>query len=63
MLNRLNFKMPMNWLDAYKQTKDGKLWGFVDLSRNFTAGTLAKFSTFSYNGTDPDVNVYLDSSS
>jgi hypothetical protein len=53
----------MNWSEAYKKTKDGKLWGFIDLSRNFTNGTLDKFSSFSYNGTDPDVNVYLDSSS
>lgn len=56
-------KVYLNWSDAYKQTKEGKLWGFVDLSRNFTSATLAKYSPSLYNGTDADVNVYTDSSS
>lgn len=33
----------MNWSEADKLTKMGELWGFIDLSENFTQDTLQKF--------------------
>ena len=32
----------MGWSEAYKMTKDGKLWGFLDIARNFTDETIMK---------------------
>ena len=33
----------MNWSEAFRKTKKNELWGFVDLSENFTQDTTAKF--------------------
>ena len=32
----------MNWSEADRQTRLGKMWGFVDLSQNFTNDTIEK---------------------
>ncbi|RNA38959.1 ABC transporter G family member 20-like, partial [Brachionus plicatilis] len=52
-----------NWSYAYTQTKSGKLWGFIDLSENFTQDTIQKFNPFKPENTSiigSNVNVYLD---
>lgn len=61
--NRTFVKEYMNWDDAYHMTKNGKLWGFFDLSRNFSQDTDGKFNIFgnpnaSYPGSN--INLYLD---
>nr|QUF59474.1 ATP-binding cassette transporter Abch-like1 [Brachionus angularis] len=59
-LNNRTFKKHFsNWSEAYHLTKQGKLWGFIDLSENFTKETKSKFSTFSPNN-GSNVNLYLD---
>jgi hypothetical protein len=35
-------KRYLNWTDAYHMTKKGDLWGFIDLSVNFTQDTITK---------------------
>lgn len=42
-------KIYMNWSDAYKETKKGELWGFIDLSENFTQSTLDRLECFYSN--------------
>lgn len=37
-----NYKIYMNWSEAYKEIKKANIWGFIDLSENFTQDTLAK---------------------
>ena len=32
----------MNWNDAFEETKKGELWGYFDISANFTQDTLKK---------------------
>ena len=32
----------MNWSDAFQHTKKGELWGFFDISVNFTEDTQNK---------------------
>ena len=34
----------MSWSEAYQRTKSGELWGFIDLSANFTEETLDKYN-------------------
>lgn len=36
----------LNWSQAYSETKSGKLWGFIDLSENFTQDTIQKYFFF-----------------
>lgn len=36
----------MNWSQAYEQTMSAELWGFIDLSENFTQDTIRKFDSF-----------------
>ena len=55
-------KVYLNWSEAYAMTKRGELWGFIDLSANFTQATQNKF-TFFTSSNDTNVNLYLDSSS
>ncbi len=35
-------KKYLNWSDAYNSVHEGKLWGFLDISRNFTQDTSNK---------------------
>lgn len=41
-LNVLIKKIYMNWSEAYYKTKKAELWGYIDLSENFTQDTLEK---------------------
>nr|UOU03363.1 ATP-binding cassette subfamily H-like 1 [Brachionus rubens] len=63
-LNNHTFKKHyLNWSDAYSQSKKGKLWGFIDLSENFTQDTIQKFNPFKPANTTTlgsNVNVHLD---
>lgn len=36
----------MNWSEAYSKTRKCELWGYIDLSVNFTQDTFAKFAFF-----------------
>lgn len=38
----LHDKLYMNWSEAYRRTKTSELWGFIDLSENFTLATIAR---------------------
>ena len=66
-LNNSTFdKIYLNWLEAYTMTKQGKIWGFVDLSANFTQDTIDKFSGLTPSNQTllgSNVNVYLDTTS
>ncbi len=35
-------KQYMTWSEAYSKTKHGELWGFIDISKNFTDQTINK---------------------
>ena len=39
----------MNWSDAYGMTRDGELWGYIDLSVNFTEETRAKYEIINFS--------------
>ena len=58
--NRTFDKNFLDWSDAYKSTKEGKLWGYLDIGRNFTQATTNKFFFQPANGSN--INLYLDSS-
>jgi hypothetical protein len=60
-LNNVTFdKHFLDWSDAYKSTKEGKLWGYLDIGQNFTQATTNKFFFQPANGSN--INLYLDSS-
>lgn len=66
MSNRTFNKQYLNWSEAYTRTREGKLWGFVDMGENFTQDTLDKFSSLEPSNASligSNVNTYLDTTS
>lgn len=58
-------KKYMNWSDAYQHTKKGEIWGFFDISVNFTQDTQNKIFNPSNNDTNNGsfINLYMDTTS
>ncbi|CAF0942665.1 unnamed protein product [Brachionus calyciflorus] len=63
-LNNHTFKKQyLNWSEANSLAKKGKLWGFIDLSKDFTRDTIQKYNPLKPENTSivgSNINVHLD---